>query len=108
MKCQSCNAPVVKKKDVCPYCGTAYSVVVETETATLRALVTDSFSDAVLTDLCFDYFPRVYQEFGSQMGKRQKVQRLIEFCVRHSQVGALLELVWLRCPAQYERHLGAR
>jgi hypothetical protein len=37
------------------------------------------------------------------MGKRAKVQRLLEYCVRQDEVDVLLGLVRERNPAQYAR-----
>ncbi len=72
-------------------------------TAAIRDMLTAAFSDEGLTDLCFDYFPAVYEDFGSGMSKRQKIQRLLEYCARHEQLDRLVSLVSDLNPAQYDR-----
>ncbi len=72
-------------------------------TAAIRDMLTAAFSDEGLTDLCFDYFPAVYEDFGSGMSKRQKIQRLLEYCARHEQLDRLVSLVSDLNPAQYAR-----
>jgi len=71
--------------------------------AVLRELLTAAFTDGELTALCYDFYPRVYDEFGEGMGKSAKVHRLLAHCISHEQVEALLGLVRERNPAQYER-----
>jgi len=73
------------------------------DTATIRQLLTAAFDDEELTTLCFDYFPPVYQDFGSGMSKGQKTQRLLDYCERHDQLETLLGQVKERNPAQYAR-----
>ena len=72
----------------------------------LRQLLTAAFTDRELTDLCYDHFPRVYDELGQGMGKSAKVQRLLEHCLRYEEVETLLGLVRERNPAQYARFSG--
>ena len=73
------------------------------ETVAIRQLLTAAFSDGELTTICFDYFRSVYEDFGSGMSKGQKIQRLLDYCDRHGQIGELLRLVRERNPAQYTR-----
>ncbi len=73
-------------------------------TATVRALLNDAFSDGELTTLCFDYYPAVYDQFSSSMSKPDKIQRLIEHCARQGQMAALLSKVQELNPAQYNRY----
>ena len=73
-------------------------------TAVIRELLTAAFSDEELTTLCFDYFPSVHSEFSSGMALGQKIQRLIEYCLRYDQFGQLLAIVRERNPVQYLRH----
>jgi hypothetical protein len=72
-------------------------------TAAVRDLLTAAFSDGELTTLCFDYFHPVYEDFSSGMGKGDKIQRLLEHCLRHGQMDELLARVQQRNPAQYRR-----
>jgi hypothetical protein len=73
------------------------------DTAAIRDLLGAAFSDEELTTLCFDHFPAVYEEFAGGMSKRQKIQRLIDYCVRQERVETLLAVVERRNPAQYAR-----
>jgi hypothetical protein len=73
------------------------------DTATARQLLTVAFDDEELTVLCFDHFRPVYESFGSGMSKGEKVQRLLDYCVRHGQVEELLEHVRERNSVQYAR-----
>jgi hypothetical protein len=75
-------------------------------TATVRALLNDAFSDGELTTLCFDYYPAVYDQFSGGMSKLDKIQRLIEHCARQGQMAALLSKVQELNPAQYNRYAG--
>ncbi len=75
----------------------------EWNTAAIRGLVAAAFSDEELTTLCFDHFHSVYEDFGSGMSKRQKIQRLLDYCTRHGQLDKLVGLVRERNPAQYAR-----
>ncbi len=52
----------------------------------LRELLTAAFSDAELTTLCFDHFHPVYEDFAAGMSKGDKIQRLLDYCIRHEQV----------------------
>jgi hypothetical protein len=73
------------------------------DTAAVRQLLSAAFDDEELTTLCFDHFPPVYEDFAAGMSKGQKIQRLLDYCVRHDQLEALLRQVEARNPAQYAR-----
>jgi hypothetical protein len=77
-------------------------------TATVRALLNEALTDQELDALCFDHFRPVYDGFSSGMGKGQKVQYLIEHCVRHDELPRLLDLLHRINPTQYDRFLGER
>jgi len=49
------------------------------------------------------YFPAVYEDLGGGMGKGQKVQRLLDYCLRRGQMEELLARVRAYNPAQYAR-----
>lgn len=70
-------------------------------TAVLRQLIKEAFSDEELTDFCYDNFRDAYHQFGTGMSKTVKIQRLIEYCVSRVQVGVLLQHVQGANPAQY-------
>ena len=82
--------------------------------AAVRELLISAFDDLELTDLCADHFRSVAERFTHGMDKRQLVQSLLDYCIRHEQVALLIALVRERNPTQYERfaprlgsHLGA-
>jgi len=72
-------------------------------TAAVRDLLSAAFSDEELVTFSFDCFPAVYEDLGSGMGKGQKVQRLLEHCLRRGQMEELLARVRACNPAQYAR-----
>jgi hypothetical protein len=72
-------------------------------TATLRDLLSAAFNDEELTTLCFDHFRPVYEDFAGGMSKGQKIQRLLDYCIRYEQVEALLAAAQKANPAQYRR-----
>jgi hypothetical protein len=76
------------------------------DTAAIRDLLTAAFSDEELTTLCFDHFRPVYENFSAGMTKGQKIQHLLDYCTRQSQIDALLRHVQQRNPAQYARFRG--
>jgi formylglycine-generating enzyme required for sulfatase activity len=76
-------------------------------TADLRKFLTEFFSDEELNTLCFDYFRDVYEEFATGMAKSEKVQRLIERCIRRETLPELLAALERERPEQYRQHLGA-
>jgi hypothetical protein len=71
------------------------------DTETVRQLLTAAFDDEKLTALCFDHFRPVYESFAIGMSKGQKIQRLLDYCDRHDQLGKLLELAEEHNPEQY-------
>jgi hypothetical protein len=75
-------------------------------TAAIRDLLSAAFSDGELTTLCFDYFRSVYEDFGTGMGKGQKIQMLLDHSARQQQLDELVQRVKERNPAQYARFEG--
>lgn len=74
---------------------------VQYNTAVIRELLITAFSDSELTTLCFDYFHVVYEDFSSGMSKGDKVQRLLEYAVRHNALPELLVRVEQENPTKY-------
>ncbi len=70
-------------------------------TEALRELLTAAFSDEELTIFCFDHFRPVYEDFSTGMSKGQKIQRLLDNCIRKVQVEMLLAEVHKANPMQY-------
>lgn len=75
-------------------------------TAVIRDLLSTGFSDEELNVLCFDTFPAVYENFTTGMSKRQKIQMLLEHCLRQGQVADLLQSVKQQNPVQYDEFKG--
>lgn len=71
----------------------------EPDSARLRAILTDTFSDEDLTHFCYDHFRRVYEQFASGMTRTSKVHHLIEHCERRGEVPKLLDLLRQERPA---------
>lgn len=61
--------------------------------AGIRQALLKSFSDQGLTTLCFDYFRDVYDVFSTGTTKEQKIQILIEHCVRRELIPNLLAAI---------------
>ena len=74
--------------------------------AAVRDLINAAFSDEELSTLCFDRFPAVYNNLSNGMSKGQKIQQMLDYCMRHDQLSALLAEVQERNLAQYRRFEG--
>ncbi|MCX6029944.1 MAG: SIR2 family protein [Chloroflexi bacterium] len=72
--------------------------------AAIRDLLNAAFNDEELTTLCFDTFRPVYEDFATGMSKGQKVQRLLDYCIRQEQVDDLLAAVQRANPRKYEQY----
>ena len=55
-------------------------------TTDIRQYLTNAYSDDDITVLCSDYFREVYDDFTAGMSKRQKIQLLLDYCIRYVQV----------------------
>ncbi|MCW5863257.1 MAG: ATP-dependent helicase [Anaerolineae bacterium] len=66
------------------------------KTAILRELLNEALSDDEITELAFDHFRRVYDQFGAGMGKGIKISKLIEYCERQSCLDTLVSEIELR------------
>ena len=71
----------------------------------IRKLLNDALSDEDLRTLCYDHFHSVYNEFGSQMSRQEKIQLLVEYCERYDQFEKLLTHIKGINPAQYDRFI---
>jgi hypothetical protein len=72
----------------------------------VRELLTVAFDDEKVIALCSDYFRPVYEDFGSGMSKGQKIQRWLDYCLRHDKMEQLLEMIQKHNPTQYTRFEG--
>jgi hypothetical protein len=75
----------------------------EYNTAAIRNLLAAAMSDEELTTFCFDVFRPVYEEFSAGMSRLQKIQQLLDYCIRHDRVSELLTAVESTNPYQYDR-----
>ncbi len=72
---------------------------------TLRELLVKSFSFEELQDLCFDYFPDVYDKIQEEsFGKNVAVRQLINYCERRGFLKNLLALIQEHNAYQYSLH----
>ncbi len=76
----------------------------EWNSSAVRDLLTAAFDHQELTTLCFDHFRPVYEDLSGGMSKRDKVQRLLDYCDRHDEFARLVQLVQKLNPAQYQRY----
>ena len=72
---------------------------------TLRRFLLRYFGDQEITNLCFDYFPDVYQLFADSMDKGQKIQRLLDHCRNYERWHDLLATLERERPQQYDHEL---
>lgn len=72
----------------------------EYNTALIRKLLTETFSDEEFSIFCYDYFPDVYLRF-STITFPAKVQLLIDYCKRTNAFAQLLQLVSDFNPTKY-------
>jgi hypothetical protein len=72
----------------------------------IRKLLTAAFDDEKIIALCSDHFHPVYEDFGSGMSKGQKIERLLDYCLRHEKMEQLLEMIQKHNPTQYTRFEG--
>ena len=75
--------------------------------ADIRRFLMQFFDDDELTELCFDYFPEVNQEFTTGMAKGRKVQLLIAYCLQRGRMPDLMGALERERSKLYERHLSA-
>lgn len=62
-------------------------------TAIIRRLLAEAFSDEDFKIFCYDHFPPVYDKFGSGMTFAAKIQLLIEHCEQNNLFAEFLSLV---------------
>jgi serine/threonine protein kinase len=71
-------------------------------TAHIRLVLLESFRDEELAALCFDYFRDVFDAFASGTTKEQKVQLLIEHCMRRELIPKLFAAIQRVRDERYE------
>jgi len=60
------------------------------DTSAIRQFILKTFDDEEFRSLCFDYFRDVYIDLTTGMRFRQMVQLLLDYCIRHDQIDALM------------------
>ncbi len=73
------------------------------DTAVLRTLLMNAFTDQEIRDLCFDYFTEVYDRLALGMAKDQMISMVLDYCHRTGQFTQLIDHIRERNPAQYDR-----
>ncbi len=61
--------------------------------AKLRRLITQAFSEEELKIFCYDYYKPVYEQFTSTMSKPVMIQLLIEYCDRRNDEKGLIDKI---------------
>ncbi len=74
------------------------------DTRAVRNLIIEALSDQELSDLCFDYFRPVYNDFAQGMTKGQMVQKLLTYCERQDQMDRLLDKIKEINPARFKQY----
>lgn len=72
-----------------------------------RQFIVKHFSDEELNNLCFDYFPLVYNEFTTGMPKSQKARLLVDACRRGDRLPDLQAALKRERPEVYEAFFSA-
>jgi tetratricopeptide (TPR) repeat protein len=72
-------------------------------TERIRQMLIEGFNDSDLVVLCFDHFKSVYEDFTDGMTKGQKVQLLLDYCTRQSEIEQLLVAAKKANPWQFDR-----
>lgn len=67
----------------------------------VRRFLSEAFSDEEFETFCFDSFSEVQSDFSAGMSKRDKIQRLIEYCQLRDGVEALFKALQSARPEQY-------
>lgn len=70
-----------------------------------RKFLSDYFNDNELTNLCFDYFPLVENNFSLGMPKDQKIRELLVYCENRGKTSDLLAALERERPELFEAEL---
>ena len=70
-----------------------------------RKFLSDYFNDNELTNLCFDYFPLVENNFTLGMAKDQKIRELIVYCENRGKTADLMAALERERPELYADEL---
>jgi hypothetical protein len=72
--------------------------------AIIRQLLREALGDQQITDLTFDHFRPVHEEFAMGMARSQKIQLLLDYCERTNQIEALLTQIKKINPHKYRQY----
>ena len=73
-------------------------------TATIRQLLIEALSDQQISELAFDHFQTVHQQFSTGMTKPHRVQLLLAYCRQHNQMEKLLKQIKRLNPTKYDQY----
>ena len=73
-------------------------------TATIRQLLIEALSDQQISELAFDHFRPVYQQFSTGMTKPHMIRLLLEYCDMHNQIKELIDHIQRLNPAKYSQY----
>ncbi len=71
--------------------------------AQLRQFLNDRFDGDELHDFCFDYFPRVQQDFTSGMVKGEQIRLLLSYCRSHGERDRLIRTLQELRPGPFQQ-----
>jgi competence ComEA-like helix-hairpin-helix protein len=74
--------------------------------ADIRRFLIETFDDDELTNLCFDHFPDVFQNFAADTTFGRKVLQLVDYCRRRERVPELLAILRRERPESFRKAFG--
>jgi competence ComEA-like helix-hairpin-helix protein len=74
--------------------------------ADIRRFLIDTFNDDELTNLCFDHFPEVFQDFAADTTLSRKALQLVDYCRRRERVPELLTILRRERPDTFRKVFG--
>jgi competence ComEA-like helix-hairpin-helix protein len=74
--------------------------------ADIRRFLIETFDDEELTNLCFDHFPEVFQNFTAVTTLGRKALQLVDYCRRRERVPELLDILRRERPDSFRKVFG--
>jgi DNA uptake protein ComE-like DNA-binding protein len=74
--------------------------------ADIRRFLIETYNDDELTDLCFDHFPEVFQNFAGDTTLSRKALQLVDYCRRRERVPELLAILRRERPDTFRKFFG--
>ncbi|MDQ5825423.1 MAG: effector-associated domain EAD1-containing protein [Chloroflexota bacterium] len=81
--------------------GSSVTAVPSYDFRNVRTLIGAALGDSELQDLCFDYYPQVYEQFTAGQSKGDRVRMLLEHARRNNRVEELLARIQEANPNKY-------